>query len=163
MFDTPPPHDCWCGETDAQAVEMGCKWDHLAVDWLPAHCTDQELVDEFDVSGPGIGGAWPYYDAVRDGERILAVYPISTQQTDEFAIQGKDYFTTREWHILHCMFTWRKQFRARQHHRSVEPWNEKEEHIKHCSDYIMETLKGNVSLDAIDTIIPGTNRHVNEK
>ncbi|EGP88313.1 uncharacterized protein MYCGRDRAFT_92695 [Zymoseptoria tritici IPO323] len=160
IFDSKPADDCWCGETDQQAVAMGCQYDHLAVDWLPPSCIDQALVDEFDMSGPGVDGAWIYYDprVSEDGMSTLFV-SISTNETDEFALRGKQYFATRGWHILHCMFTWRKQFRAWHSHKPIEPWNDDEEHIKHCSEYIMRTLEWHLSLDVIDTQILGGDRH----
>jgi hypothetical protein len=49
------PH-CWCGTSDEEAMTMGCRYDHLAVDWLPQSCIDDELVKEFDRSGPGPDG-----------------------------------------------------------------------------------------------------------
>lgn len=162
MFESKVNHDCWCGETDKQAMTMGCQYDHLAVDWLPASCIDQDLVDEFDVSGPGADGAWPYYTRAQGNDGSTVFIPINSNETDEFAQQGRDYFATREWHISHCMFTWRKQFRARHNGKHVEPWNENEKHIKHCNDYIMRTLKWNLSLDVVETLILGAGRHRSE-
>jgi hypothetical protein len=143
---------------------MGCHYDHLAVDWLPDSCIDKDLTVEFDASGPGADGAWPYFDVGNSTEagNSPGFVPINNTEIDGFAKAGKWYFATREWHILHCMFTWRKQFRARFDASSVEPWNNHEEHIHHCSDYIMQTVRWGLSKDVVDTTILGVDRHPHE-
>jgi hypothetical protein len=57
------------------------------------------------------------------------------------------------------MFTWRKQFRARFGAINVEPWNNNEEHIEQCSDYIMQTVRWGLSKDVVDTTILAVDRH----
>ncbi|PYI06678.1 hypothetical protein BO78DRAFT_294227, partial [Aspergillus sclerotiicarbonarius CBS 121057] len=117
---------CWCGTSDQEALAMGCRYDHLAVDWLPPHCIDDELTAEFDLSGPGPDGEWPYF------KHHNGTGPVGTAELDGYAEAAVDYYTTRQWHIAHCVFTWRKQFRARFTGKMVEPWNDNEEHIVHC-------------------------------
>ncbi|KAK7911875.1 hypothetical protein PG985_014356 [Apiospora marii] len=158
-----PP--CWCGTSDEEAVAMGCTWDHIAVDWLPTHCVDHELVAEFDVAGSGPAGAWPYY--VSDLHKVALL--TETQRTavnltdiDELAKEGKEYWTTVEWHISHCLFTWRKQVRSAGGGVSVEPWNDKEAHASHCSEYIWNVLRTGRPLDEVSTVILGKDRHVGE-
>jgi hypothetical protein len=143
---------------------MGCHYDHLAVDWLPDSCIDKDLTVEFDASGPGAGGAWPYFDVGNSTEagNSPGFVPINNAEIDGLAKAGKRYFATREWHLLHCMFTRRKQFRARFDASSVEPWNNHEEHIHHCSDYIMQTVRWGLSKDVVDTTILGVDRHPHE-
>ncbi|KAM0718422.1 hypothetical protein Q7P37_005492 [Cladosporium fusiforme] len=157
------PH-CWCGSTDEQAISMGCHYDHMAVDWLPESCIDRVLVSEFDASGPGADGSWPYFDVavLTESGGSPEFLPINGTEIDDLARVGKRYFATREWHILHCMFTWRKQFRARFDASHIEPWNNNEEHIQHCSDYIMRTIDWGLGKDDVDTQILGVNRHPHE-
>lgn len=140
-------------------MAMGCHYDHIAVDWLPDSCIDQELVGEFDVSGPGADGSWPYFEMAEDNTGFV---PINHTDIDAFAKTGRGYFATREWHIIHCIFTWRKQFRGRYDDRHIETWNSKEEHIVHCSDYIMETVRQGLGKDVVNTQILGVNRHPQE-
>lgn len=156
-----PP--CWCGDSNEAAIEMGCIYDHIAVDWLPEHCVDSELVDEFDRVGPQADGTWPYYvlDAVNSPEEPFL--PINASSIDSLARDGKQYWTTREWHIMHCMFTWRKQVRAGFSSRAVEPWNAREEHVQHCADYIIQAMRKHENLDDIETIVLGEDRHVGER
>jgi hypothetical protein len=143
---------------------MGCHYDHLAVDWLPDSCIDKDLVTEFDASGPGADGTWPYFDVGNSTEAggSAGFVPINSTDIDDFAKAGRWYFATREWHILHCMFTWRKQFRAGFDAANVEPWNNNEEHIRHCSEYIMRTVSWGLSKDIVDTQILGVDRHPRE-
>lgn len=155
---------CWCGSTDEQAIAMGCHYDHLAVDWLPDSCIDKDLVDEFDVSGPETDGSWPYFELrdATENDGIPDFVTVNSTGIDELAEAGMVYFATREWHILHCMFTWRKQFRARYDESRVEPWNNHEDHIQHCSDYIMRTVNWGLSKDSVDTQVLGRDRHARE-
>jgi hypothetical protein len=148
---------CWCGASDAEAVAMGCRYDHLAVDWLPDSCIDDELVKEFDQAGPGLNGSWPYF-VFDSGNSMLS---IELADVDSLALNGKDYWTTREWHVAHCLFTWRKQFRMRYNSQAMEPWNTHESHIIHCTKYIMDLVKANARLNDIETHILGANRHPN--
>ncbi|KUJ10864.1 uncharacterized protein LY89DRAFT_557517, partial [Mollisia scopiformis] len=127
---------CWCGTSDAEAIAMGCKYDHLAVDWLPPHCIDEELTAEFDRAGPGPLGAWDYY-ADRNG-----TVRLSDTIIDQYAMAATNYYTTVEWHMAHCIYVWRKQFRTKFTGKIVEPWNDKEEHIMHCGGYF--TRKSNL-------------------
>lgn len=161
-----PP--CWCGTQNDEAVMMGCIYDHIAVDWLPSHCHDADLVAEFDASGPGMNGTWPYYRI--DSQGILGpnFVPLKDDPAaniDTLAQRGENYWATTEWHIAHCLFTWRKQMKFLDQNmegRLVEPWNAKEAHAKHCSEYIWKVIRNGQSLDEIDTFIPGNERHVDE-
>ena len=143
---------CYCGTSNEEAMRLGCRYDHLAVDWLPPHCIDQSLTDEFDRTGPGTGGSWPYFADWEGG--------IVVEDIDEFARLGKTVYTTKEWHIAHCLFTWRKQFRAAYYGRDMETWNYDEGHINHCLRYIMSN---DSSLREIDTRIRGVDRHTQEE
>ncbi|KAK3696660.1 hypothetical protein LTR37_017841 [Vermiconidia calcicola] len=149
---------CWCGNSNQEAITMGCIYDHIAVDWLPPSCVDNELVNEFDASGPGVDGTWPYYEL----NSAYRYAPINASDIDLYAIEGKDYYATPEWHVAHCLFIWRKEFRASSEAKTIEPWNNKEAHIVHCSDYILRAIRSNVGLDDVDTYIPGRDRHIEE-
>ncbi|KAK7959684.1 uncharacterized protein PG986_004538 [Apiospora aurea] len=158
---------CWCGTSDAEAVAMGCTWDHIAVDWLPPHCVDHELMTEFDAAGSGPDGAWPYY--ISDARNVALITesqrtPVNLTDIDELAREGREYWTTVEWHISHCLFTWRKQVRSATSGGavSVEPWNDKEAHASHCSMYIWDVLRTGRPLDEVSTVILGKDRHTDE-
>jgi hypothetical protein len=132
---------------------MGCIYDHIAVDWLPLRCHDTELVAEFDAMG------WRYYR----GTQLNLIPEDDGATIDALARDGEDYWTTTEWHVAHCLFTWRKQVRIGEGRSvEVEPWSAKDGHVKHCSEYIWNVIRHARPLDEVDTIIPGTDRHVNE-
>lgn len=133
---------------------MGCRYDHLAVDWLPEHCIDDMLSTEFEHAGPENNGSWPYWTTQYDGEFI------NTEDVNSYAENAIDYWATREWHIQHCIFTWRKQFRAQTLGTTIEPWNNNEEHITHCGKYLLKTV--GASRSNVDTLILGQNRHQQE-
>ncbi|OAL02745.1 hypothetical protein IQ06DRAFT_303396 [Phaeosphaeriaceae sp. SRC1lsM3a] len=163
------PPQCWCGTHNDEAAAMGCVYDHIAVDWLPPHCHDADLVAEFDTSGPSTSNkTWPYYRAESRsilGPVFVPVNEDSVTTIDTLARRGEDYWATTEWHIAHCLFTWRKQVRFQSQDiegRLVEPWNTKEAHVKHCSDYIWDVVRTGRPLDEINTFIPGTARHIDE-
>jgi hypothetical protein len=159
---------CWCGTQNEEAVAMGCIYDHIAVDWLPPHCHDADLVAEFDASGPGTNGTWSYYRIESQGMLGPNFIPIEEEPTttiDTFAQRGEDYWATTEWHVAHWLFTWRKQIRFLGQDLEgnlIEPWNAKEAHVKHCSEYIWNVIRQGRSLDGITTLIPGNARHVDE-
>lgn len=151
-----PP--CWCGTSDTEAKAMGCIYDHIAVDWLPPHCVDSDLVDEFDRSGPEADGRWPYYEL--DADRTFN--RINSSDIDSYASEGRDYWATLEWHVAHCMFIWRKQFRSSFRDGAVEPWNMKEAHTEHCHEFVMGALRERRPLWQVETLIPGRDRHIGE-
>ena len=50
------PRGCDCGESVAEAISRGCRFDGLAMVWLPEHCRDDELAEEFNTMGDGPNG-----------------------------------------------------------------------------------------------------------
>ncbi|KAG5937033.1 hypothetical protein E4U60_002168 [Claviceps pazoutovae] len=127
------PTSCSCGNSTAQALAIGCKYDSLAAAWLPPHCRDDDLTAEFDRSGPGKDGQWTYWrDLARTQEISL----------DELATMGDDkafrFYMTGQWHVVHCIFYWRKEHRARFNGKMVEPRSDTEGHIKHCGKVLMD-------------------------
>lgn len=94
------PHaPCWCGDSDDDAIAMGCRYDHIAVDWLQPDCIDDDLVQGFDRSGSRQDGSWPYFEAEYDNlTSHYSFIPLDPLDIDVFARTGKEYFTTtREW------------------------------------------------------------------
>ena len=43
---------CYCGESTAEAIALGCKYDSMAQGWLPDHCRDDELVSHTEICKP---------------------------------------------------------------------------------------------------------------
>lgn len=124
-------HDNWCdcGESISEAISKGCKFDHLAGAWLPAHCRDDELSAEFNKAGPGPDGQWQYW---LDKNGSLPVHPdeiglVATTESDVV-------WTTTDWHVAHCAYYWRKQFRSKKNGVVLEEKYDNEDHIRHCGE-----------------------------
>lgn len=133
------PPGCDCGKTVEAAIAKGCQYDTLAAAWLPPHCRDDELTAELDRSSPGPNGEGTY---VLDIDRTL-------QLTLEEVSRMADNMSTSlihmelEWHLYHCTYYWRKQFRAwRSGTTVVEKIYGTEAHITHCSKILLDDTLG---------------------
>jgi hypothetical protein len=128
---------CNCGNSVAEAISRGCKFDSLATAWLPDHCRDDELTAEFQTAGDGRNGTWPYWADV-DHKVELSLEQVAALADDPHGI----VHTGPEYHKVHCIFYWRKQFRSRTKLKGkmiVEPMIDNEGHIKHCGKVILRT------------------------
>lgn len=100
---------CSCGNSVEEAKSMlySCKYDSVAAAWLPPACRDDENTAEFDLSGPEPDGSWPYYADWNKTQRI------TREEVGELAdVKGANFYTVHEWHVMHCTFIWRKQWRV---------------------------------------------------
>lgn len=137
---------CDCGNSTAEAVALGCKYDSLAAAWLPEHCRDDDLTAEFERSGPGVGGKWTYWsDSAHTKE-------ISVEEIAQMAGNPELRFhMTGHWHVIHCIFYWRKEHRARFNGKMVEPRSDSEKHIKHCGNIFLDPGHDTVAGVALNT------------
>ncbi|KJZ70273.1 hypothetical protein HIM_10354 [Hirsutella minnesotensis 3608] len=134
------PNSCDCGNSTAEAISLGCKYDSLAAAWLPEHCRDDELTVEFERSGPGENGTWIYWaDTAHSIE--IGVEEIA-KMADSPDLR---FHMSSHWHVIHCIFYWRKQYRARFNGKIVEPRSDTEEHIKHCGKIFQDPGYGTVA------------------
>ncbi|KAF1736524.1 hypothetical protein CRV24_002130 [Beauveria bassiana] len=132
-----PLGTCNCGTSVAEARAMGCKYDALSSAWLPARCIDEELSREFEMAGPGPSGRWSYWKDINLTEEL------SVSELGDYAdVSGFEYHTTQEWHFVHCIFYWRKQYRSRYNHIWVEPRYNSEHHINHCTGVFRGGMRG---------------------
>lgn len=122
--------ECDCGDSIAEARLNGCKWDALASAWLPQKCRDDELTAEFEKRGPD--GAWKYY-ANHQGTILLSQTEVSllADQLDN------KYWGTLEWHLVHCVFYWKKTHRTRFTRRHIELRFDNITHIEHCEGILL--------------------------
>jgi hypothetical protein len=141
---TPPR--CICGRNVTDAIARGCKYDSLAAAWLPDHCRDDELTEEFERAGPGPNGRWTYYS---DANHTIEM------DIEKIALMGGKpefrFYMSRHWHVVHCIFYWRKQFRTRFNGKIVETRSDNEEHIEHCGKVILEEAWGTEAGVALNT------------
>ncbi|BCR93431.1 uncharacterized protein AKAW2_10477A [Aspergillus luchuensis] len=143
----PTPNTCHCGNSTTEALTLGCKFDSLAAAWLPPHCRDDELTAEFERAGPNPDGSWTYY---ADDYHTV---PMAIEEVAALADnQSARVQMTRDWHVVHCLFYWRKMFRVRDLEGViVEPSFDHEEHIKHCIGVVLEDSWGTEARVALDT------------
>ncbi|GLA73171.1 hypothetical protein AtubIFM55763_004075 [Aspergillus tubingensis] len=143
----PIPKTCHCGNSTTEALTLGCKFDSLAAAWLPPHCRDDELTAEFERAGPNPDGSWTYY---ADDYHTV---PMAIEEVAALADnQSARVQMTRDWHVVHCLFYWRKMFRVRDLEGViVEPSFDHEEHIKHCIGVVLEDSWGTEARVALDT------------
>ncbi|ROW08767.1 hypothetical protein VPNG_06408 [Cytospora leucostoma] len=123
----PKPIVCHCGSSVAEAKALNCTYDTLSVSWLPPHCREDELTAEFDRAGPN--GTWPYYADKN------ATIPISLEAMSLLADLPRAqavFYTSTGWHVAHCAFYWRKEYRMRARGLMTESRYDKESHIEHC-------------------------------
>lgn len=145
---TPPDtRSCNCGNSIAEAVKLGCKFDSLAVAWLPEHCRDEDLTAEFERSGPGENGEWEYWADTNHTQQLTLEEVAATA---DYHHKLKIHMT-RQWHVLHCIFYWRKEHRARFNGKKVEPRADTEGHIQHCSQVILDPGYGTVAGVVLNT------------
>ncbi|KAJ8126791.1 hypothetical protein O1611_g6848 [Lasiodiplodia mahajangana] len=123
----PTRNSCYCGNSIAEAHALGCEYDTLASAWLPQHCIDKELTAEFDRSGDGPNGTWQYW-ADYSHERELTLDQLAALAE----VPGAIYYTSSQWHVVHCIFYWRKQMRLPRTGVTLEPRYNHEGHAKHC-------------------------------
>ena len=122
----PEDVSCSCGNSVADALSMGCRFDALASAWLPPACIDAELSYEFDHAGPGPDGSWIYYtDYAQTGTYTL-------EQVSFLADTGTYYYNTMAWHLAHCTYNWRKAVRSKWTGVTLEYRSDTEEHVQHC-------------------------------
>ncbi|OHF01680.1 hypothetical protein CORC01_02871 [Colletotrichum orchidophilum] len=106
---------CNCGETIEEARANDCVYDSLAAAWLPPHCRSPELTAEFESLGPNepdaIGNTWGYW---HDKNKTNPMTLEEVSQLPEAARHGQyaRFFATHEWHLVHCVFYWRKMWEA---------------------------------------------------
>ena len=137
---------CDCGTSTVEALSLGCKYDSLAAAWLPEHCRDEELTAEFETMGPGPNGRWIYW-ADSNHTQEVNLEEIAAMADDPSARFHMSY----DWHVTHCIFYWRKQYRSRFNGKTVEPRDDSEEHILHCGKVIASKSWGTVAGVALNT------------
>lgn len=117
---------CNCGETIDEALANGCKYDSIAAAWLPVACRDDDLNAEFELAGPNPDGSWPYY-ADQNKTRTLSLEEVSMLPNT-----GGHFFTTHQWHLVHCAYYWKKMYKAAETGVTIEKRYDSLIHINHC-------------------------------
>ena len=139
------PPSCSCGGTTvAEAQARGCEFSALGIAWLPPHCIDATLSEAFDAAAPAAAG-WPYW---ADANGTVPLARQELRMLPDRGEAGNVFYTTQRWHVVHCMFTWRKQFRSGRTGVTVERRSNGLDHVAHCERIIL----GRAGLDDIATV-----------
>ena len=163
-FDTEDPFesmssDCSCGYTMEDALALNCTFDVFAAAWVPPSCSDKILNEKFDAIGPGLNGTWPYFK-----------YKNGTQPLDLNEVQvmiNQTIYTSRRWHVAHCLFYWIKEWRARELGRKLEERYYSLYHVTHCVGYILENdvdwdeITGQFDVKLTSHLLPEMREHQN--
>jgi cation diffusion facilitator CzcD-associated flavoprotein CzcO len=92
---------------------------------------DEELADEFDRAGP-VGG-WPYWADVN------GTIPLTREEVGRLAdTRGAVFYTSQDWHVMHCMYTWRKHYRSKWTGVTIERRSNGIDHIRHCEAIVRD-------------------------
>ncbi|TEA19976.1 Cyclochlorotine biosynthesis protein O [Colletotrichum sidae] len=150
-------HDCFraCGYTAAEAIARGCQFEEADMRWEHPRCIDAELAAEYRRMGPEPDGSWVYEvddESATEGVPIneLRRRPVNATELSMYVRPGKVVYASMRHHLTHCIFRWRKQFRAPfvgTRWPSQPGWEEN--HIKHCMDVILN--KRDIALESFIT------------
>jgi hypothetical protein len=147
---------CDCGSTISEALSRNCIYDTLATAWLPPHCRDDDLTTEFERVGPGPDGSWPYFSD-QDGK-----IPLNKSQISELGETNGVFWTTRQWHVAHCVFYWQKYLRMRDTGVVMERRFDQIAHVKHCGRLAMNEKHNNTLLIEVNVVMNSDIEHGDE-
>lgn len=133
---------CDCGKSIEEAQAMGCTYSQMAAAWLPPHCRDEELEEDFNHAGPGEDGAWSYWHDQN------ATHPLALEEIGMLAGTDTRYWSTARWHISHCVYYWLKGYRLAKTGVILEPRYDGEFHMRHC---MIVFLSGRTDLEFVTT------------
>ena len=138
---------CDCGSNIQEALSKKCIYDSLAAAWLPEYCRDDELTREFDHSGPGVDGAWPYY---ADANGTI---PITKSQVAALGDGERTFWSSRDFHVAHCVFYWEKYVRMRDTGVVMERRFDRVFHTKHCRRLVLQRMPNHNLLIKIPVVM----------
>lgn len=120
-----------CGNTSAEALALGCSFDHLTWSFYPPHCPHYTN-DRFRAAEPDPFG---YY------ETLGSLEPIN--DSDFFGVierQGGVWVEKRE-HLTHCVYLLLAQGQIVRDGTPHTPIMVDYEHLEHCADILLENLR----------------------
>jgi hypothetical protein len=138
-----------CGDTPISARDNNCTFDIMSFSWLPTPCADPELTEEFlKVRN------WTWWE---DSDKSRSVPFEEVAKGDH-----KQLLVTREYHMYHCTYMWRKLHRGLLKSREnaegrgvVDTYIGEYVHTAHCEMILlgMEGEESGVNKTATDTAI----------
>ncbi|KAM7220126.1 hypothetical protein V8F06_004454 [Rhypophila decipiens] len=120
-----------CGNTSAEALALGCSFDHLTWSFYPPHCPHYTN-DRFRAAEPD---PFSYYETLGSPEPV--------DESDFFRViesQGGVWVEKRE-HLTHCVYLLLAQGQivrdGTRHTQIIVDY----EHLEHCADILLKTLR----------------------
>jgi hypothetical protein len=94
-----------CGRSREEAVQKGCVFDVIGIEWVPKQCYDSKLAAESVAEGTalaatGVSGVFPWF---KDENHTI---PIA--QSDLNTLDSLVGHTWERFHVAHCLYSWRK-------------------------------------------------------
>ncbi|KAH8799359.1 hypothetical protein F5884DRAFT_119836 [Xylogone sp. PMI_703] len=144
---------CSCGQSPAEAIARGCKFDPYAAAWLPDHCRDDSQIREFGEMEALGNSSWNFYDysgriklTVEEVAMMAGVVSISDHQKGEAMVK-----TTTKWHHMHCLYILLKAARLKRTGLAMEPRYTKESHTTHCAKSIYGWISAQPAAHILDS------------
>lgn len=116
-----------CGSSRAEALNHGCEFDVMSFSWLPAHCYDKDLTEDF------LAAANWTWTTDEIGQEVVPFTEVSLGLHDEL-------FVTWSFHLFHCAYAWRKLHRDLEAGH-VDSYLANIEHTHHCSQTLLEAAE----------------------
>ena len=113
-----------CGNSPADAIERGCRFDVMSFSWLPLPCYDSRLSAEFLALRD-----WHWYLDSTDGQEV----PVNEV---ELGIHDQ-LFVTWEYHLNHCTYMWKKLHRAILQDGPIDGYIGNYNHTLHCAEVLV--------------------------
>lgn len=138
-----------CGDSPSTAREANCTFDIMSFSWLPQACADLDLIAEFLAVQN-----WTWW-MDKDRTSAISLEDVSRGDYDEL-------FVTREYHMYHCTYMWRKLhrglLRAEEYSKErgvIDTYIGSYGHTEHCEMMLlgMEKDHGAIDKNATDTAI----------
>ncbi|PYH93996.1 hypothetical protein BO71DRAFT_399246 [Aspergillus ellipticus CBS 707.79] len=136
-----------CGTSAAEALARGCQFDAMSFSWLPPACFDAPLMQDF----------------LRQRDWQWFLDPAGQQAVPSARALTGEYdklYVTREYHLLHCLYMWRKMHRAvlfGEGRGAVDGYIANIAHTEHCGRMLLHqpphAIDSSDGLQVVDTYI----------
>ncbi|KAJ5094251.1 hypothetical protein N7456_010112 [Penicillium angulare] len=142
-IQTTPRTTFSCGNSTAEAEELGCKYDPLSRCWLHQSCPHDHAEDFAYANN---GKPFPYFY-----DETLQHKMKSYKEVGDNA-EGVFYSSLRE-HLMHCLFLIRRGHDVHRRGDRLDEMLADMEHVDHCTDFLKEWLqRSDPVLDQIENL-----------
>jgi hypothetical protein len=131
-----------CGNSSAQARELGCKFHQLTWSWLPPECPS--YANELFMNAPD--RPWVYY------EDIEAKAVVDEASWEEVLNGERKVFVQQREHSTHCVFMLLSIAQIVRDRTSYHEKMVKYEHMEHCAYMLLDILKTSKGWNDMDTL-----------